>query len=140
MAPFALRPRHRVVFRALGEALFAHDDGPRPAQLDALLAGFEAHLAPVSGTLRWGLVAMLDLIHWLPRLLLSSLRAFEDLNREERVRLLERMERSRAVPLLVPLVAYRTVLSLIFFEDPAELRAMRYPGDGERKLWLTLGG
>jgi hypothetical protein len=140
MVRFALRSRHRVVLRALGDALFAHESGPRPGQLDALLDGFEAHLTPVSRTLRFGLVAMLDLIHWLPRLLLSSVRAFEELNREQRIRLLERMERSRAVLLLVPLVAYKAFLSFIFFEDPAELRAMRYPGDGERKRWLKVAG
>ncbi len=140
MVQFALRPRHRVVLRALGEALFAHENGPRPAELEALVAGFEAHLAPVSRTLRFGLVAMLDLIHWLPRLLFSSLRAFEDLSREQRVRLLERMERSHAVFLIVPLVAYKAFLSFVFFEDPAELRDMGYPGDRERKRWLKLAG
>src|SRR5277367_2322696 len=105
MHSIALRPRHRVVLRALGEALFAYDGGPSPAQLDALVASFECHLAPVSRTLRFGLVTMLDLIHWLPRLLFSSLRSFERLRVEQRVQLLERMERSRAVLLLVPLVA-----------------------------------
>jgi hypothetical protein len=138
MVSLALRPRHRVVLRALAEALFAHESGPREGQLEALVEGFEAHLAPVSATLRFGLVAMLDLIHWLPRLLFSNVRAFEDLTREQRVHLLERMERSRAVLLLVPLVAYKAFLSFIFFEDPRELQAMRYPGDGERKRWLKL--
>ena len=138
MARFVLRPRQRVVLRALGDALFAHDAGPRAAQLDALVDGFEAHLTPVSRTLRFGLLAMLDLIRWLPLLLLVSPQTFEGLPRERRVRILERMECSRVAALLVPLVAYKSFLAFIFFEDPDELRAMGYPGDGARRRWLKL--
>jgi|HubBroStandDraft_6_1064221.scaffolds.fasta_scaffold99061_3 hypothetical protein len=138
MARFVLQPRQRTILRALGDALFAHDGGPRAAQLDALVDGFEAHLTPVSRTLRFGLLAMLDLIRWLPLVLLVSPRPFEELGRDGRVRILERMERSRAAALLVPLVAYKSFLAFIFFEDPDELRAMGYPGDGARKRWLKL--
>ena len=138
MARFVLRPRQRVVLRALGDALFGHDEGPRPGQLERLVEGFEAHLTPVSRTLRFGLLAMLELIRWLPVLLLVSLRPFEALAREGRVRLLERMERSRVPLLLVPLVAYKSFLAFIYFEDPSEFRDYGYPGDGERKRWLTL--
>jgi hypothetical protein len=127
-----------VVLRALGDALFAHDRGPGAAQLDALVDGFEAHLTPVSRTLRFGLLAMLDLIRWLPVLLLVSLQPFEGLPRARRVRILERMECSRVAALLVPLVAYKSFLAFIFFEDPDELRAMGYPGDGARRRWLKL--
>jgi hypothetical protein len=138
MACFVLQRRQRIVLRALGDALFAHESGPSEAQLDALVDGFEAHLTPVSRTLRFGLLSMLDLIRWLPLLLLVSVRCFDDLSRVARVRLLERMERSRVAALLVPLVAYKSFLAFIFFEDPDELRAMGYPGDGVRKRWLKL--
>jgi hypothetical protein len=138
MARFVLSPRHRTVLRSLGDALFAHERGPGDAQLDRLVAGFEAHLTPVSRTLRFGLLLMLELIRWLPLLLLVSLRRFEDLERGVRVRLLERMERSRVALLLVPLVAYKSFLAFIFFEDPEESRAFGYPGDLERKRWLKL--
>ena len=67
-----------------------------------------------------------------------SPRPFEGLPRERRVRILERMECSRVAALLVPLVAYKSFLAFIFFEDPDELRAMGYPGDGARKRWLKL--
>jgi hypothetical protein len=138
MAAFSLRPRQRVVLRSLGDALFAHDAGPTDAQLDRLVAGFEAHLTPVSATLRFGLLAMLELIHWLPLFLFVSTRPFENLARQARVRILERMERSRVALMLVPLVAYKSFLAFIFFEDPGEMRAFGYAGDGERKRWLTL--
>jgi hypothetical protein len=37
----------------------------------------------------------------------------------------------------MPLIAFKTLLSMYFFEDPSELRAMGYPGD-ERKRWLKI--
>jgi hypothetical protein len=37
----------------------------------------------------------------------------------------------------MPLVAFKSLLSMYFFEDEAELRAMGYPGD-ERKRWLKI--
>lgn len=134
--PFQFAPRQRATVRALGEALFQHAGGPRPEQLDALVAGVEQHLVPVSRTQRTMLLLALDLVRWLPVLLLTSLGPFEDLAVERRVRLLDRMERSRATLLLVPLVAFKTLLSMHFFEDERELRAMGYPGDDKRKRWL----
>lgn len=62
-------------------------------------------------------------------------RPFEDLDVNARVRLLERMERSRFTPLVLAFVAYKTLLTMMFFEMPEELRAMGYPGL-ERKRWL----
>jgi hypothetical protein len=130
-----LAPRHRVTVRALAEALFGHDGGPTPAQLDTLVAAVDAHLTPVSAPQRALLLLALDLIRWLPVLLFLAARPFEDVPVDRRVRLLERMDRSRVLPLLMPLVAYKTLLSLLFFEQAEELRAMGYPGD-ERKRWL----
>jgi hypothetical protein len=133
--PFHLAPRQRAMFRALGEALFFHADGPRPEQLDALPDRMEQHLAPVSRVQRSLLLLALDLVRWLPLLLFVSLRPFEDVAVAARVRLLERMDRSRAALLLMPLVAYKTIMAMHFYEDEAELRAMGYPGD-QRKRWL----
>jgi len=132
---FELAPRHRAVVRALGGALFAHADGPRPEQLDALVDGLERHLVPVSTVQRTLLLLALDLVRWLPLLLFIAPRPFEDLSLERRLRLLERMDRSRFTLLLMPLIAFKSLLSMYFFEDPSELRAMGYPGD-ERKRWL----
>jgi hypothetical protein len=134
----ALSTRNRRLVRALGEALFHHDAGPRPEQLDALVDGFDAHLGAVSPALRRPLLAALELLRWLPILLLIAVRTFDDLDVAARLRLLERMERSRAAILLMPLLGFKTVLSLAFFEDPSELRAMGYAGDGTRKRWLTI--
>ena len=132
---FELAPRHRLVLQALGEALFAHEGGPRPEQLDALVAGVQQHLEPVSRVQRGLLLLALELVRWLPLLLLTFLGPFEDAPLRKRIALLERMDRSRFVLLVMPLVAFKTILSMHFFEDEAELRAMGYPGD-ERKRWL----
>jgi hypothetical protein len=134
---FELAPRQRAVIRALGAALFAHAGGPRPEQLDALVDGFERHLVPVSAVQRTLFLFAVDLVRWLPVLLFIAPRPFEDLDLERRVRLLERMDRSRFTVLLMPLVAFKSLLSMYFFEDEAELRAMGYPGD-ERKRWLKI--
>jgi hypothetical protein len=127
-----------VLVRALGEALFHHAGGPRPEQLDTLVVRFEEHLVPVSRALRPMLLLALDFVRWLPVLLLVAARPFEDLSIDGRIRLLERMDRSRVILLLMPLVAFKTLLAMIFFEDPGELFAMGYPGDGERKRWLKI--
>ncbi len=134
---FELATRQRAVVRALGAALFAHAEGPRPEQLDALVDGFERHLVPVSAVQRALLLFALELVRWLPVLLFVAPRTFEDLSLDRRQRLLERMDRSRFTVLLMPLIAFKTLLSMYFFEDPAELRAMGYPGD-ERKRWLKI--
>ena len=134
---FALAPRHRTVIRALGAALFAHADGPRPEQLDALAEGIARPLVPVSALQRGLLLLALDFVRWLPVLLFTAARPFEELPVERRVQLLERMDRSHFTLLLMPLIAFKSLFSMYFFEDESELRAMGYPGDG-RKRWLKV--
>ena len=99
--------------------------------------GFERHLVPVSAVQRTLFLFTVDFVRWLPVLLFIAPRPFEDLSLERRLRLLERMDRSRFTVLLMPLVAFKSLLSMYFFEDEAELRAMGYPGD-ERKRWLKI--
>jgi hypothetical protein len=134
---FAFAPRQRAVVRAFGAALFSHAEGPRPEQLDALVDGFERHLVPVSVVQRSLLLLALELVRWLPVLLFIAPRTFEDVSLEGRLRILERMDRSRFTLLLMPLIALKSLLSMYFFEDETELRAMGYPGD-ERKRWLKI--
>jgi hypothetical protein len=134
---FALSDRQRATVRALGEALFHHADGPTPLQLDELVASVEAHMRPVSRPQRAVLLLALLLVRWLPVLLWVAADTFDAVSVPKRLRILERMERSRTVMLLMPLVAFKTLFAMLFFEQPEELRAMGYPGD-ERKRWLRL--
>ena len=134
----SLSARQRAMVRALGEALFHHERGPTPAQLDLLVASTEAHLGPVSRPQRAALLLALELVRWLPVLLFVALDTFDAISVPKRLRILRRMDRSRAVLLLMPLVAFKTLLALLFFEQPPELAAMGYPGEDERKRWLTV--
>jgi len=54
--------------------------------------------------------------------------------REKRTRMLERMEKSRIVIVSLVFVAWKTVLTMLYFEHPDELAAMGYPGP-ERSRW-----
>lgn len=135
MARFALAPRHRTMVGAIAGALFEHEGGPTGAQLDAVVTAYEAHVGALSMQLRPVLLLTLDMVRWLPLLLFVAARPFDELDVETRVRMLERMERSRLLPLVLAFIAYKTLLTMIFFELPEELRAMGYPGL-ERKRWL----
>lgn len=130
-----LAPRHARALRAFAEAFFYDESSPFPeGRLDALVAECDAFVSPASKTLRFGLRAILEILRLVPLLVLGRFALFEDLDVRARVKMLERMESSRFVPFTLMVVAYKTVLAVLFFEDPAELRAMRYPGP-ERVRW-----
>jgi hypothetical protein len=121
-----LRPRHRPLVRALAEAMFAHEEGPSPARLDELVAEVDAFVSFASRTLRFGLVVMLELVRVAPVLLFYRCATFTRLTRDERARVLERMERSRLVGLTLVFAAFKAILCLLFFEQPEELAATGY--------------
>lgn len=128
-----LGPGGKRVARALAEAFFA-EEGEVPAErLDAFVAELDAFISPASKTLRFGLVAMLFVIEWSP-FLFGRPRSFASLAPSERVHHLERLERSKVAQLPLLVVAYKTVMTMLFYEDEAELRALGYPG-AERKRW-----
>jgi hypothetical protein len=124
----ALAPRHRRMMRALAEAYFAHDDGPTPERLDDFVEDVDHFIAPASKTLRAGLRFTLDLLHFLPPLVVRRFATFESLTRDERSHMLDAMERSRFAIFTLVFIAWKTILSMLFFEHEDELRAMGYPG------------
>ncbi len=123
-----LRPRHRAVVRALGEAMFTGDEPLAEADLDALVESADGFMSPASKTLRFGLTGMLDILRFLPLLVVGRFAAFDDLSREDRVKMLGRMDASRFVPFTLIVVAFKTMLTIAFFEDEARQRAIGYPG------------
>lgn len=129
-----LRPSHRPVVRALAEAMFSPDGEVESARLDAFVDDVDAFISPASKTLRFGLVLMLVVIRWSP-LFFFRFTPFDAMNVEDRVAHLERLEHAkvRQLPLLV--VAYKTILTMLFYEDVEEQRKIGYPGP-ERKRWL----
>lgn len=127
-----LRPRHRHLVRAFAQALLAIPE--EDTVLDELVDRFEAHLGAVSRALRPLLLLALDWIRWLPLVLLVAWRPFDELAVEQRCALLERIDRSRSPLLFLPLVAYKTLLSMMHFEGARELRALGY-SVSERTRW-----
>jgi hypothetical protein len=130
-----LRPRHQRTVRAFAEAFFFDETAPFPeGKLDAIVPECDRFVSPASKTLRFGLVVILDVMRLLPLLVIGRFALFEDVPVKDRVRMLEKMEASRFVPFTLFVVAYKTILAVLFFEDPRELAAMRYPGP-DRKRW-----
>ncbi len=131
-----LKPRHRPVVRALAEAFFSPDGEVSDARLEALIDELDAFVSPASKTLRFGLVMVLALIQWSP-LLYGRPSTFTGLDREARIRHLDRLEASRIVQLPLLVVAYKTVMTMLYYEHEDELAWLGYPGP-ERKRWLTV--
>lgn len=130
-----LRARHRPVVRGLAEALLSPDGEVDPERLDAFVDEVDVFVSPASKTLRWGLLVMLDVVRWMPLFLIGKFSTFEGLPRGEKTRMLEAMERSKVAELTLIVVAYKTIMSILFFEAPHELRGIGYPGH-ERHRYL----
>lgn len=128
-----LRPRHRPVARAIAEALMSPDGEASAARLDAFVDDLDAFISPASKTLRFGFLAMLTIMRWSP-LLYGRFRTFEELTVDERIAHMHKLEASKVAQLPLIVVAYKTVMSMLYYEDEAELRALGYPGP-ERHRW-----
>jgi hypothetical protein len=120
-----LSANHRTVVRALAEAMFSADGEVPAARLDRLVTEVDRYISPASKTLRFGLVVLLVAIQWSPVFFLR-LRTFDALSVDERVKHLERLERSKVATLALLVFAYKTLLTMLFYEDPAEQRALGY--------------
>jgi hypothetical protein len=114
--------------RALAEAFFSEDGEAGPDRLDAFVGEVDRYISPASKTLRFGMLLILDVLRWLPLFIIARPSAFEQLPVADRVRMLQKMERSRLALLPMFVVAYKTVLTLLFYEDEDELRGVGYPG------------
>jgi hypothetical protein len=133
-----LMPRHKRVVVRLAEGYFA-DDGPMdPARLDAFAEELDRDMSNASKTLRFGLKLMLDALRLLPLFVIGRLALFDELSLADRQRMLSRMESSNLIPVALIFVAYKTAMAILFFEDPAELRAIGYPGPARERYKRAL--
>jgi hypothetical protein len=130
-------PGSAAIVRALAEAFFSPDDEVSSERLDGFVADADDFVSRASKTLRFGLVVMLFVIQWTP-LMFGRFSTFTALSTADRVHHLERLEASKITQLPLLVVAYKTVLTMLFYEDEAELRALGYPGP-ERHLYKRLG-
>jgi hypothetical protein len=132
-----LRPRQRRMIRAIAEALFTDDAPLDDAMLEAFVTNIDGFMSPASKTLRAGLMLMLEALRWLPIIVVRRAATFDELPIETRTHMLELMDRSRFSPFPLIVVAFKTMLTIPYYEDDARLRAIGYPG-AARKRYLTV--
>lgn len=132
-----LRPRHRPVVRALAEALYSADGEVSGERLDAFVDEVDGFISPASKTLRFALKSMLDIIRLCPLLILGKPALFENLDLADRIKMLERMDRHKIQIFTLVLVAFKTLMTIAFYEDPVELKQLGYPGE-ERQRYKRL--
>ena len=124
-----LTGRDRVVVRAIAEAMFSQDGEVSAARLDAHVTSVDRYVSAASRGIRFGLRVALLVVRFAPLIMLFRLRTLERLPVDERVALLARLEQSRLALLSLAFVGWRTVTTLVFYEDPTELRNVGYVGE-----------
>lgn len=113
--------------RAVAEAMFA--GGPQAltkARLEVLTGRVDHMIAAASPFVRGGMRFALFVLWLAPILLGLHIATLPRLALAERTRVLQALERSRFTNLLLMFVGVRAVLTMIFYEDPAELAQMGY--------------
>lgn len=124
--------------RALTEAFFTDDQTLAPERLDAYVDDVDDHMSRASKTLRFGLLLMIEALRLLPPVLVRRFRVFDDLDLEDRVSMLQRMDRSRFPIFPLIIVAFKTLMTMGWFEDEAMLRSMGYPGEARERYKRSL--
>jgi hypothetical protein len=122
-----------LVVYAIAEAMFSEDGEVDAVRLDAQVDAAETHISAASRAVRLGLRVALVVVRLAPILFFVGLTTFERLPLPARVALLGRLERSRRAMLSLAFIGWRTILTLLFYEDPAELRALGYAGDDRHR-------
>lgn len=132
-----LKARHRPVVRAIAEAFFSPDGEVAAAELDALVAEVDSFISPASKTLRFGLLLMLDLLRWSP-LLFGRFAVLEELPIDDRIHVLDKLEHARITQLPLLVVGYKTLMTMLFYEPPEQLRGLGYSEERVRYLALPV--
>lgn len=124
-----LRRSDRIVVRAIAEAMFSQDGEVTEARLDAHVADVDDYVSAASKPIGVGLRIALFVVRIAPILMLMNLRTLERLTVDERVAVLTALERSRLAHLSLAFIGWRTVMTLVFYEDPIELLSIGYAGE-----------
>jgi len=128
-----LTTQDRVVLRAVAQAMFSEDGEVEGERLDAHLHDVDAYISNASGPLRAGLRLALFVVRIAPVLVFFRMRTIDKLPVAERVHVLSRLERSPLAYLSLAFIGWRTVMTFVFYEHPAELAALGY--SSERKVY-----
>jgi hypothetical protein len=122
----------RRIAHAIADAMFEQESGGEgEARLLSLVDDVLTFAGAASWPSRVTLRVALLLLRFAPLLLFVSLRPLERLDRGRRREVLARVERS---PLLLALVAWRTLLVLHYYEDAAALARIGYREERRRHL------
>lgn len=106
------------------------------ARIDLVVHEVDDHLAAASFGLRFGLLIVLDVLRVMPLFVMGRFALLEHLVPEDRARFLDRLDRSPRLSL--PLVAYKTLVTIAFYELPGELEIIGY--GSERRRWRIEAG
>jgi hypothetical protein len=119
----------RIVVRSIAEAMFSQDGEVTAARLDAHVTDVDGYVSAASPPIRFGLRIALFIVRIAPLLMFFRMRTLERLSVDERVEILARLERSRITNLSLAFIGWRTVMTLVFYEDPIELASIGYAGE-----------
>lgn len=122
----------------MAEALFTNDEPLSDKRLDEFVIEIDKLISPASKTLRWGLMRLLELLNLIPIFVIGKLSFFENLSLEDRSKMLMRLERSQFPPFLLSFVAYKTLMSIVYFEEEEELAKLGYPGPARERYKRSL--
>lgn len=111
--------------------MFSQDGEVSTARLDAHVEDVDRYVSAASSPIRLGLRFALVVLQVMPLLLLLRAARLSSLPVDDRVALLARLERSTFAPLSLAFIGWRTVMTLVFYEDAGELARIGYLG-GER--------
>lgn len=125
----AARPPDRAWLRdvaAVGEVLFATEDGPPPPERMAWLAAqIEDFMARVQRRPAFVFRASLFALSWVAPLLVWRVAPLRALSYETRTRALPRLERT---PLAVAVFAVKAMLCIVYYEHPDAAAAIGFDG------------
>jgi hypothetical protein len=124
-----LKQRHRPIVRALAEAFF--DGELTGTKLDAFVDEVDRFMSATSKTLRFGLVLMLNVIELSP-LFYFRVKSFSHMNVAERVHHLEKLEASKVAQLPLLVVSYKTLMTMLFYDEAGQLKEIGYSEHRER--------
>ena len=114
--------------------MFSEDGEVDAARIDTHVTEVDAFVSAASKTTRFGLRMALLLVRLAPILFFLRFTTIERLALGDRVKLLERLECSSRSTLSLAFIGWRTVMTLVFYEDASELRAIGYEGH-DRQRW-----